>query len=131
MYNNRPVILFDGVCNLCNGAVRFILKWEKTPAFSFTALQADAAEKILNNFRNEIIEDSIIYVEDGKLFQKSTAVLKIAAHLRFFWIFKYFRFLPVRFRDRVYDYIAHNRYRWFGRQNQCMIPTPEIKSRFL
>ncbi len=127
----KAIILFDGVCNLCNGAVQFILKWEKHPNYQFGSLQSEAAQKLLKDFPDEKIADSIVLIDDGKLFQKSSAVLKILAHLKWFWIFKYLIFLPTKFRDYVYDFIARNRYRWFGKRSECRIPTEKEKSRFL
>lgn len=127
----HAIILFDGICNLCNGAVLFILKWEKQPMSQFCSLQSDEAQQLLKDFQDEIIADSIILIEDKQLYQESTAILKIAARLKWFWIFKYLIFIPAKFRDRIYNFIARNRYHWFGKREKCMIPSEKEKARFL
>jgi len=131
---NSPVLLFDGVCNLCNGLVIFILKNEKEPAIKFAALQSDAGIAILkkNNIQIEQGRETIIFIEDGKVLSRSRAAIKIANYLR--KPYTYARFvavLPVAITDLVYNLIAKTRYRFFGRQDQCMIPDAKWKDRFL
>ena len=125
------LILFDGVCNLCNASVKFILKYEKKETFYFGSLQSDRAKEVLTRFRSEKITDSVLYFDHGQLFQESTAALKIAKHLRCFGALYYLIYLPERLRNPFYRFIARNRYRWFGKQETCMIPDERLKNRFL
>lgn len=127
----KPIIFFDGVCNLCNGAVQFIIKRDPTAIFQFAPLQSESAIRLID-ITNKPLPDSIILWSDNKLYFKSSAALEIARHLPYPWrLLVAFRFLPVWFRDPVYDLIARNRYRWFGKRDSCMIPTPDLLSRFL
>jgi len=132
-FNGNSIILFDGFCNLCNSSVNFILKHDKKKKFIFTSLQSDATKEILLQFTIKKINlDSIILIENGKVYEKSTAALKILKHLYDGSQLLYaFIVLPKFIRDWVYTIIAQNRYKWFGKKEQCMIPTEEIKSRFL
>lgn len=129
----HPIILFDGVCNLCNSSVLFIIKRDARSRFYFAALQSDFAKAHLNKFGVSFTEpQSVILIEEGKLFQKSSAALKIARNLNGLWPSVYVFILVPRFiRDFVYDVIARNRYRWFGKREACIIPTPELKVRFV
>jgi predicted DCC family thiol-disulfide oxidoreductase YuxK len=129
--NEHPVILFDGICNLCNRSVKLILKYEKEHRFRFAALQSDAAKNILKGFENEAISDSVILIEDGKLFQNSTAALKIAKKLRGYRFLYFLIVIPLWIRDPLYRFIAKHRYRWFGKKDTCMVPYDSIRSRFL
>ncbi len=131
---NSSIILFDGVCNLCNGSVQFVLKHDAKKHFLFASLQSDAATNILLQLNRKSFKnyDSIILVENGEVFIKSTAALRIAKKLTglisFFYVFI---IVPKPLRDLVYDYIAKNRYKWFGKKSQCMIPDKESAKRFL
>lgn len=128
-----PVVLFDGVCNLCNGAVGFILRNEAQTGFQFASLQSDEGRRLLQEHGlPEDALDTIILVEDGRAYARSTAALRIARRLRAPWKWLYaFLILPAPLRDLVYRFIAKNRYRWFGQSESCMIPTPELRARFL
>jgi predicted DCC family thiol-disulfide oxidoreductase YuxK len=130
---NKKIILFDGVCNLCNSSVHFIIKKDKKKQFLFTSLQSDAARDILLQFQLKNSElDSILLIENGQVYQKSDAILKIVKHLNGIWKISYgFIILPKFIRDYVYIIIAKNRYRWFGKREVCMIPTKELEMRFL
>ncbi len=130
---NNSIILFDGVCNLCNNSVHFIIKRDKKKRFLFTSLQSDAARDILLQFQLKNSEmDSILFIENGKIYQKSDAILKIVKHLNGMWKISYgFIIIPKFIRDYVYIIIAKNRYRWFGKREVCMIPTKELQMRFL
>jgi predicted DCC family thiol-disulfide oxidoreductase YuxK len=130
---NKKIILFDGVCNLCNSSVHFIIKKDKKKQFLFTSLQSDAARDILLQFQLKNSElDSILLIENGQVYQKSDAILKIVKHLNGIWKMCYgFIILPKFIRDYVYIIIAKNRYRWFGKREVCMIPTKELEMRFL
>jgi len=131
-----PVILFDGVCNLCNGFVNFVIKIDKKAKIKFLPLQSPKAKSLLNKFPgNEILIydlSTVILIENGNLYFKSDAVLRCASYLLFPWkAFKFFRFVPVRFRNVIYNFIAKNRYAWFGKKAHCMVPSPEIQKRFI
>ena len=130
---NQPVILFDGVCNLCNGFVQFVIKHDRRGRFKFTALQSEAGQQILNqvHFSDKSLS-TVILVQNGKVYVQSTAALKILARLDGLWPLTYVAIiLPAFLRNLIYTGIARNRYRWFGKQESCMVPTPELKSRFL
>jgi len=126
-------ILFDGVCNLCNGSVNFVIRKDRRKTFTFASLQSDAGQRLLEKFdlANKNI-DSIVLITERAVHLKSEAVLHIAARLPFPWpLLKIFRFVPLTVRDHLYDFIAHHRYRWFGRQETCMLPSPDTRNRFL
>ena len=129
MTDNSKIILFDGVCNLCNGAVNFVIKRDKKNVFKFATLQSDHAEE----FGFDLTKmDSIILIDGDKNYSKSSAALHIARHLSGAYPLLYaFMILPKFIRDWVYDYIAKNRYKWFGKKESCMIPTPELQDKFL
>lgn len=127
-----PVILFDGVCNLCNGSVLFIIKRDPQANFRFASLQSDFGQQQLLKFNRQATLESVLLIESGKLYDKSSAALKIASKLSGVWpLLSLFRIVPKSWRDGVYTWIARNRYRWFGKREACMIPTPELKSRFI
>ncbi len=128
------VVFFDGVCNFCNASVHFIIKRDKNDRFKFAALQSDYAKEKLSNYfqENPSQAESIILLENGHVFTQSTAALRIAKHLKGMYPLLYCCIIiPKFFRNFVYDFIAKNRYKWFGKKKECMIPTPEIKSKFL
>lgn len=129
----HPILLFDGVCNLCNSSVQFILKRDKQEAFRFASLQSEEGQEVLGQFEDKPEElSSVVLVEDGQLYARSTAALRVTRWLSGAWPLLYaFIVLPRPLRDAVYDWIARNRYRWFGKKDQCMIPSPDLKSRFL
>jgi len=127
------VILFDGVCNFCNGAVNFIIERDKTGYFKFAPLQSEIGEKLLaENGIDKIETDSVVLVEDGKVYTHSTAALRIARQLDGAWKFSYgFVIVPRFVRNFFYRMFAKYRYKMFGKQDACMLPTPEIRQRFL
>ena len=133
MDNNQNILLFDGVCNLCNGVVQFIIKRDKEGKFKFAALQSEAGQGILKKFGLPLDDfESFVFVQGDKYYQKSTAALHVARELGGIWkLFYFFIILPKSFRDFLYSLIANSRYKIFGRQDSCMIPTPELKGRFL
>ena len=130
---NDPLVLFDGVCNLCNGFVQFAVARDPEARFRFGALQSDAARRLVEGLRFPgPLPDSIVLVEDGHAYVKSTAALRIARRLRAPWPLAYgLIVVPRAWRDRLYDLVARRRYRWFGRRDTCMVPTPELRSRFI
>jgi len=132
-FPKKPVILFDGICNLCNSSVRLVLNNDTREHFLFSSLQSDAAKKLLLqlNYKNNQMK-SILLVENGRILEKSEAVLEIASRLRFpFYIFKGFRILPLKWRDGIYDFIARNRYSWFGRRDVCLMAVNKYENRFI
>lgn len=126
-------ILFDGVCNLCNGFVRFVIARDPAAQFRFAALASPPTAVVLRQVGVAApLPDSLVLVEDGKAYFRSDAPLRIARGLRFPWPLLYgFIVVPRFIRDRIYDVIAARRYRWFGRRDVCMVPTPELERRFL
>ena len=131
--NDNPVILFDGICNFCNSAVNFTLKRNKKANIRFAPMQSEAGQKLLQQY-NLPADDmqSFIFIEGGVVYKQSTAALKVCRHLRGLWPLCYgFIIVPKFIRDGIYNWIAKNRYKWFGVQQACMIPTPEVRARFL
>ncbi|HKW03130.1 MAG TPA: DCC1-like thiol-disulfide oxidoreductase family protein [Vicinamibacterales bacterium] len=113
------VVLFDGVCNLCNGLVQFIIRRDPHARFKFAAMTS-------------FEDDTLVLVEDGRKYVRSDAVLRIARRLRAPWPLLYaFIVVPRPLRDWAYDIVARRRYRWFGRREACMVPTPELRARFV
>lgn len=131
---DKVIILFDGVCNLCNGAVNWLIVRDKNDLFRFVPLQSGLGQKITLHIGVDTTRvDSIILFQPGlAYYYKSNAALKAAALLGFPWsLWRAFSVFPRPLRDALYDWVARNRYRWFGRKEQCMIPTPELRSKFL
>lgn len=130
---NHKIILFDGVCNLCNGAVTFIIKRDKKDVFKFAALQSEIGQELISKFKIDTSKlDSIILIDGEKHYEKSSAALRIAKYLSGAYPLLFgFMVVPKFIRNAVYDYIAKNRYKWFGKKESCMIPTAELKSKFL
>ena len=130
---SSPIILFDGVCNLCNGAVQFAIERDPTAIFRFASLQSDFGQSILaQNVVNTEGGGTIILLEDGKVYDRSTAALRAARQLSGWIKYLYvFIIVPKVIRDFVYKIVARNRYRWFGKQESCWLPTKELKARFL
>lgn len=136
MFVKRPVILFDGVCNLCNSAVQWVIERDKEGRFDFAALQSDAARRELAMVMDEkeiaALPDSIVLLDSDGVHIRSAAALRIARGLGSpFALLRLGIVLPRPIRDAIYDLIARNRYRWFGRRDTCMTPTPELAARFL
>ena len=129
----HKIVLFDGVCNLCNNSVQFIIKRDSKDRFRFAALQEEAGKALIATYNIDTSKvDSIILIENDKAYVKSTAGLRIAKSLHGAWPLLYgFMLVPNFIRNWVYDYIAKNRYKWYGKQEACMIPTPELKAKFL
>jgi predicted DCC family thiol-disulfide oxidoreductase YuxK len=130
---DKPVILFDGVCNLCNGSVQFVIKHDTEKKFLFASLQSEAGQALLKHFGLPTENfNTFVVIENGKIYTKSTGVLREAAILGgWFKIFTIFYLVPAFIRDIFYSFVAKNRYNLFGKKQFCMIPTPELKARFL
>ncbi|MBS1685457.1 MAG: thiol-disulfide oxidoreductase DCC family protein [Bacteroidetes bacterium] len=127
------LVLFDGVCNLCNASVQFVIRHDTEGRFRFAALQSDAGHKVLAEHGLTTDKfDSFIYLRQGQLYQRSTAALYLMRDLGGAWGLLYaFIIVPRPLRDAVYDLVARYRYRWFGRRESCMMPTEELRGRFL
>lgn len=131
--DDKKLVLFDGVCNLCNKSVRFIIKKDKKKQFLFAPLQGNTGREILEKFNIPVDDlNSFVLVEGEKLYTKSTAALRVLKQLGHGWNLLYgFILFPKLIRDSIYKIIARNRYKWFGKKDACMIPTPALKARFL
>ncbi|MBC8755082.1 DUF393 domain-containing protein [Kordia sp. YSTF-M3] len=131
---DKKIVLFDGVCNLCNDSVNKIISHDKNDIFRFASLQSDIGVAIQNHLQIDASKlDSIILYEPGvAYYHKSTAALKIMKHFGGAWkLMQAFYIFPEALRNVVYNFIAKNRYKWFGKQDHCTIPTPELKAKFL
>ena len=130
----KKIILFDGVCNLCDASVHYVIKNDKNDLFRFVALQSDLGQTILKHIGiNPIHIDSVIlYEPEVAYYYKSSAALEIAKGLNgIFTLATLFQILPTVFRDYVYDYVAKNRYKWYGKKEACLVPSPELLAKFL
>ena len=131
---NKKIILFDGVCNLCNSSVQFVIKRDKKDIFRYAALQSEIGQELVNQRQIDTSKvDSIILIEPGvAYYTKSDAALEIAQDLGGLWkLTAVFTWIPTSIRNSIYNLVAKNRYKWFGKQDACMIPTPELKAKFL
>jgi len=128
-----PVILFDGICNFCNGAVNFTIKRDKHKVIRFAALQTDIGKALLKQHGlPDNYTSSFIFIEKNRLYSRSTAALRVCRYLTGLWPLCYgLIIVPAFIRNAVYDFVAKNRYKWFGQKEACMIPTPEMRARFL
>ncbi|TAD96888.1 MAG: thiol-disulfide oxidoreductase DCC family protein [Bacteroidetes bacterium] len=128
----KPILLFDGVCNLCDSIVQFIIKADPEGKFMFASLQSEKGQELLKKFGFPTENfDSFVLIDQEKSAEKSTAALQVLKKLGGFWqLFYIFILIPKPIRDFVYEMIAKNRYRFFGKKDSCLIPTPELKARF-
>ena len=132
--NDKKIIIFDGVCNLCNSSVQYVIKHDKKDIFRFVAIQSELGQRIIKHIgiSKKHTDSVVLYIPGKAYYYKSTAALEIAKKLG--GIFTYatiFRLIPSVIRDAIYDYVAKNRYNWYGKKEYCIIPTPELKSKFL
>ena len=129
----KQIILFDGVCNLCNSSVQFVIQRDPSGKFNYAALQSEAGRQLLKENDLPVNElYSIILIKDGEVYQRSRAALEVARGLTGLWPLLYVLIIiPPFVRNGIYNWISRNRYRWFGKKDECMIPTSELKSRFL
>lgn len=129
----NEVVIFDGVCNLCAGTVRFIVRHEARPTLRFVALQSPAGARLMREHGFDPGDvKSFVLVADGRAYSKSDAAIRITRHLRGAWrALAVMKAVPRPVRDWAYDRVAGNRYRWFGRTDACMVPTPELRARFI
>ena len=132
MTTSHPIIFFDGVCNLCNRSVQFIIKRDPEGKFRYASLQSETGQQILQEFA--LPQDhfnSFILYENGKILTRSAAALRVFSQVKGWKWVGVFKIVPRFIRDGVYNLIARNRYRWFGKKDECMLPRPEWKDRFL
>jgi len=129
----KPVILFDGVCNLCSGVVQFIIKHDPKKQFRFASLQSKFGEEVMKHFGLPVNQyNSFILLKDGKIYTRSAGALKVAKKLKGLYPLLYaFIIVPRFIRDAVYNLVARKRYKWFGKKEICWIPTPELKNLFI
>jgi len=128
----KRIVLFDGECNFCDASVQFILKRDPAAHFLFASLQSETGEHLKQQYQIPDEVDSIVLIEKGKAYTKSSAALHIAKKLDGLWHFLFlFILVPRPIRDAFYDYVAKNRYKWFGKKDSCMLPPPEIRKRFI
>ncbi len=127
------IILFDGVCNFCNGSVNFIIERDVENYFKFAPLQSEIGQKLLDEYKIDKEQtDSVVLIENGKAFVRTTAALRVARKLSGFWsLFYGFIIVPEFIRDFFYKLFAKNRYKMFGKTDACMMPTPEVRARFI
>ena len=137
MINNvidtNPILLFDGYCNLCNSSVQFVLKHEKKPDLYFISLQSDKGIELLKQYHINPLEiDSLILIQNKIVYSKSSAALRLAPYLKGLYPLLYaLLIIPPFIRNTIYDYIARNRYKWFGKSDSCMMPYKDLAKRFL
>ena len=133
MIREKAVILFDGVCNFCNAMVNFIIRQDKRNVFLFAPLQSNAGQKLLEQYNIDWREnDSFVVIDRGKAHIKGNAALKLYDRLPWYWKWtQIFWLVPKSIRNRVYNLIARNRYKWFGKRDQCMLPSPQLREKFL
>lgn len=129
----KKILLFDGVCNLCDGFVQFLLKRDKKGLYLFASLQSDMAKQLLEKY--QVIDlglETVVMIDGTQVYTHSDVALEVAKDLGgFYHLFSPLGFLPKKFRNRIYDWVASNRYRWFGKKESCMLPKREWRSRFL
>ena len=131
---NKKIILFDGVCNLCDSSVQFIIKHDKKDIFRFASLQSEVGQQLMNErgIDSEEIDSIILIIPGQAYYTKSSAALEISKDLSGgYSLLGNFLYLPEFIRNSVYDFIARNRYKWYGKKDNCMIPTPELKAKFI
>ncbi|MFC6875937.1 thiol-disulfide oxidoreductase DCC family protein [Flavobacterium myungsuense] len=131
---NKKIILFDGVCNLCESSVQFVIQYDKKDFFRFVALQSELGQKIILHIgiQDKNIDSIILYHPGVAYYYKSEAALQIAKNLGGFFHFgTFFKIIPTGLRNVLYDYVAKNRYKWYGKKERCMMPTKELKAKFL
>ena len=130
---HHPVLLFDGVCNLCNASVQWVLLRDPRGIFQFAALQSEAGQALLRRFGLSTSQyDTVVLIDGEQLYTRSDAALEIVRRLGGAWQLLYvFKLVPRGIRNAVYNWVARNRYRWFGHREECMLPRPEWRRRFL
>ncbi len=133
MYENRKIVIFDGVCNLCNVGVNFIIKRDPNGVFLFAPMQSDISLKLIEKYHKSGFDfNTFLLIKNGVCYERTDAILEIVKDLTGYWsIFRIFRLVPKSIRDYFYNVIAKSRYKIFGKRDQCMVPTQDIRSRFI
>ncbi len=132
MKEQNPIILFDGICNLCNGTVDFLLKHDCKKQFRFASIQSEAAQLLFRKSQIPDDTDSVVLIKSNQVFIESDAVIEIARMLHFPWkMIVIFRIVPKKMRDYIYRWIARNRYQWFGKRDDCRLPDPTENESFI
>ena len=133
MVSSSPIILFDGICNLCNRSVQFIIKHDKEKVYRFAAFQSKAGQKLLQQYNLPLKQySSFLLIENNKAYSQTTAALKVTKNLSGpVKLAVVFNIVPAGIRNIVYNFVARNRYQWFGKKESCMVPTQDLKARFL
>jgi len=131
--NEHPVLLFDGVCNLCSSSVQFVIERDPGGKFRFASLQSEEAKSLLNRHQAYSEDlDSVVLVKNDKVYTRSSAALQVLKTMGGAWSLLYgLIIVPKPIRDFIYDWVARNRYKWFGKKDACWLPTPDLRSRFL
>ncbi|MCU7667382.1 thiol-disulfide oxidoreductase DCC family protein [Bacillus thuringiensis] len=128
----EKIILFDGECNVCDRSVQFIIKRDPIGLFKFASMQSDIGKELLNKYNAPNDLSSLVLIENNNCYLKSSAALRVSKNLKGAWKLLYFLLVvPKPLRDYFYSIIAKNRYKWFGKKDSCMLPSPEIRKRFL
>jgi predicted DCC family thiol-disulfide oxidoreductase YuxK len=129
----HPIVLFDGTCNLCSGIVKFLIRNDKRKILRFAAMQSEAGKEILQQYGfPEHYLKTFVFVKNNKAYTGSTAALKLYNELPWYWKWtQAFWIVPRFLRDAVYEFVSKHRFQWFGKKDHCMVPSPELKSRFL
>jgi predicted DCC family thiol-disulfide oxidoreductase YuxK len=129
----HPILLFDGVCNLCNGFVQFLIKRDPQAVFRFASLQSEVGQQLLaDRGMDPAALSTVVLIEGDRTYTHSDVALKVAGRMGGAWpLLQVFGLVPRSLRNRIYDWVARNRYRWFGQKDQCMVPTPDLRARFL
>jgi predicted DCC family thiol-disulfide oxidoreductase YuxK len=126
------IVLFDGVCNFCNNSVQFILKHDSSGSLKFASLQSPTGQALLKQYSIPTTVDSVIFIENGMAYTRSDAALKIVRYFGGLWsVFLVFNLVPSPIRNFFYDSFARNRYKWFGKRESCMLPSREVRTRFV
>jgi Uncharacterized protein conserved in bacteria len=131
--DDHPILLFDGVCNLCNGAIQFIIPRDPEGTIRFAPLQSDLGERVQESVGLSTDDlETVVLVDDGKAYTKSDAAIRVGERLGgVYRLLSLGRLLPRGLRDRIYDFVAENRYDWFGKKDQCMVPDDDVSDRFV
>lgn len=131
---NKQIILFDGVCNLCNASINYVIDRDHRDIFRFVSLQSDLGQTIQRylGIAEDNLDSIILYIPKEAYYTKSSAALKVMKEFKGLWkLMQVFTIIPKSIRNLVYDFVAKNRYKWYGKQEHCRIPTPELKAKFL
>ncbi|MGM7722590.1 thiol-disulfide oxidoreductase DCC family protein [Metabacillus sp. Hm71] len=131
--SDERILLFDGVCHFCNHSVQFVIRHDKQGKFKFAALQSPIGQELLKKHNLPLHDfDSFVLIKNNTCYQKSTAAIQVCKEFGWLWtLCSLFIIVPKPLRDALYNFVAKNRYKWFGKSDQCMIPSPEVRKRFL